>query len=665
LAKETSAYLLQHAHNPVDWYPWGQEALDESARENKPLLVSIGYSSCHWCHVMERESFENAETAALMNRLFVCIKVDREERPDVDQIYMDTVVRLTGHGGWPLTVFCKPGGSPFYGGTYYPDEPRQGMPSFRQVLTSIANAYHERRGEVDDAATQILAALAETPQDEADAMPGLDEVRNGARQIMQVADHQRGGFGQGPKFPTPTNIELLLVALDHLPEDEAPVVASHLALTAQEMARRGLYDHLAGGFHRYCVDGDWTIPHFEKMLYDQGLLLRCYAELARRSPHDADLRWPIIETARYLRREMTSPEGGFFASQDADADGVEGAYNVWTREQIQPVLGAGTEAFCQAYGVTPQGNFEDGTTHLVDQARKPRNEFAAEREALRVVRDERVAPDTDRKRVAAWNGYVISGLARSASALGDASLLADARAAMDFVMQEMIDDDGRVSRVFSQGRPSVPAFLDDHAALLDAGLDLYRAGAGEDYLTLALHLASEIEARFFEPETGQLYFTPSDGERLVHRPRTDHDGATPSALGLAALGLVRLAQLSGLAPIAGCARAVLASNAALLQRAPHVVPTLLRAVALEARGCSVAVIIGEPGADDTEALASRARVRLLPDDAIVVVAPGQDKPTGVAGDFLSDRTSIDGRATAYVCHGTTCSLPITDPEALL
>jgi len=266
--------------------------------------------------------------------------------------------------------------------------------------------------------------------------------------------------------------------------------------------------------------------------------------------------------------------------------------------------------------------------------------------------------------VAAWNGYVISGLARASSVLGDDSMLSDARSAMDFVMQDMIDDDGRVFRVFNQGRPPVPAFLDDHASLLVAGLDLFRAGAGEDSLSLALHLANEIEARFFEPETGQLYFTPSDGERLVHRPRTDHDGATPSALGLAALGLVRLAQLSGLAPIARCARAVLTSNAALMQRAPHAAPTLLRAVALEARGCSVAVIIGEVGADDTEALAASARIRLLPDDAVVVVAPGQSTPTGVADDWLSDRAASDGKATAYICHGTTCSLPITDPEAL-
>ncbi|MBW2383958.1 MAG: thioredoxin domain-containing protein [Deltaproteobacteria bacterium] len=665
LAGEASAYLLQHAHNPVDWYPWGDEALERARDEDRPLMVSIGYSACHWCHVMERESFEDKDTAALMNRLFVCIKVDREERPDVDQIYMDTVVRLTGQGGWPLTVFCLPDGSPFYGGTYYPDEPRHGMPSFRQVLTSVAEAFDRRRNEVESAAGRIVESLELSIEGEATHAPGTDAIVQGSRLMMKNADWEHGGFGGGPKFPTPTNLEFLLTALDFLDRDEAEAVAQHLSQSANEMARRGLYDHLGGGFHRYCVDREWTIPHFEKMLYDQGLLLRIYAELLRRSPDDADLIWPIRETVSYLRREMTSPEGGFYASQDADSEGVEGAYNVWTPEQIATVLGDRAEDFARAYGITPEGNFEHGTTHLVDAARKPREAFTLERAALLAARELRMPPDTDRKRVAAWNGYAVSGLARAASALADEEMLADAVRAMDFILDEMVDDDGRLHRVFDKGRAKVSGFLDDHAAVLDACMDLHRAGAGHRFLDVALHFAQQIGDRFIDPDTGAIFFTPVDGEHLVHRPQTDHDGATPSAAGLAALGLCRVAQLSGLAPIQSWADGVIASQAGVLERQPHACPSLLRAVALHQRGLSVAVIVGQPDADETRALASRARQLLLPEDAVVEATPGAERPVSIAASWLEGREPIDGRATAFVCHGQRCSLPVTDPAELV
>jgi uncharacterized protein YyaL (SSP411 family) len=664
LGNESSAYLLQHSRNPVDWYPWGDEALERAREEDRPLLISIGYSSCHWCHVMERESFEDPEIAALMNELFVCIKVDREERPDVDQIYMDTVVRLNGQGGWPLNVFCLPDGSPFYGGTYYPEKPRHGMPSFRQVLTSVAEAYRERRDQVVDAAGQIVASLEPPQLEAAQAAPGAADVVEAAQLIMRSADEKRGGFGDGPKFPTPTNLELLIAAMDFMPADAAQQVGRQLALTCREMARRGLYDHLAGGFHRYCVDGDWTIPHFEKMLYDQGLLLRVYTEVCRRSGDEAEFAWPIHETALFLRREMTSPEGGLYASQDADADGVEGAFQVWTPQQVEEVLGKDAKAFCKAYGVDRRGNFEHGTTHLIDHARGQREDFADERAALLAMRSRRVAPATDRKRVASWNGYAISGLARAGSVLGDAEILSDATHAMDFVLDEMVDASGRLHRVFNQGRASVPAFLDDHAALLDACLDLYRAGAGETYLTAAIHFAEEIGERFFDAETGELFFTPVDGEPLVHRPRTDHDGATPSAAGLAVVGWVRLAGLSGFAPIRERADKAIDQQAPLIARSPHALPTLMRAVAIRSRGLSVALIVGDPAARETAALAERARRVLLPDDAVVVVRPGEPAPSGVDRAWLEGRADKDGVPTAYVCRGRACTLPATHPDEL-
>ncbi|MBW2420310.1 MAG: thioredoxin domain-containing protein, partial [Deltaproteobacteria bacterium] len=430
LARETSAYLRQHRDNPVDWYPWGNEALTRAREADKPLLVSIGYSACHWCHVMAHESFEDAETAALMNRLFVSVKVDREERPDIDQIYMDTVVRFTGQGGWPLTVFCMPDGRPFYGGTYFPPRQVQGRASFSDVLLAAERAYRERRDQVEDSAEQLLRSLDPRPAaaesgEQPDA-PGIASVTRAAELIMQNADHRHGGFGDAPKFPTPTNLELLLCALDFLPPDDATSVLEHCVLSCREMSRRGLYDHLAGGFHRYCVDGHWGIPHFEKMLYDQGLLIRLYAEVWRRTRGADDLAWPIRETAAYLRREMRGAEGAFYASQDADAEGIEGKYHVWTPEQVREVLGDATEAFCEAYGVTRDGNFEDGTTQLQDRADFDRSKFAAERARLLAARERRIPPGTDTKRVASWNGYAIAGLARAGSLLGDEEMIADA-----------------------------------------------------------------------------------------------------------------------------------------------------------------------------------------------------------------------------------------------
>jgi uncharacterized protein YyaL (SSP411 family) len=409
LAAESSAYLRQHMHNPVDWHPWGPEALARARAEDKPLLVSIGYSACHWCHVMERESFEDEATAADMNRRFVNVKVDREERPDVDQIYMDTVVRMTGHGGWPLTVFCTPEGRPFYAGTYFPPEPRQGMPSFRQVLEAVDEAWRTQRKEVEKSAVTILEALRQRARGVAEAPPGVRTLLAAAARLLRATDAEHGGFGGAPKFPTPSNHELLLAATSAMSEAEARGALDFVVHTCREMARRGCYDQLGGGFHRYCVDADWGIPHFEKMLYDQGQLLRLYVEAWRRGgASDDDLLWPVRETAAYLRREMRGPEGAFFASQDADSEGEEGKFYVWTPEEVARVLGPERAArFCNAYGVTPGGNFEGGTSVLWDLARRPRAELAAERAALLEGRAARVAPGPDRQRVAAGNGVAI------------------------------------------------------------------------------------------------------------------------------------------------------------------------------------------------------------------------------------------------------------------
>ncbi|MFI5318621.1 MAG: thioredoxin domain-containing protein [Myxococcota bacterium] len=665
LARETSAYLRQHMHNPVDWFAWGDEALSTARALDKPLLVSIGYSACHWCHVMEHESFEDEAIARLMNEWFVPIKVDREERPDVDQIYMDAVMRLQGHGGWPLTAFCRPDGAPFFCGTYFPPEPRHGLPSFRQVLEGLHRAYQQQRDKVDETARQVLAALRERPRGMASAPPGSAQLVAAARSVMQHADAEHGGFGGGPKFPTPSNLDLMLAAAPLLPAPERAAVLSHMHLTAIEMSRRGLYDQLAGGFHRYCVDGHWGVPHFEKMLYDQGQLLRFYADLWRQTgARDDDLWWPIAETAAWLRREMRAPDGGCYASQDADSEGVEGKFYVWTPAEVSAVLGEPrAREFCAAYAVREMGNFEHANV-LWDERRGPRESFAPERAELLAARAKRIPPGTDTKRLLGWNALTISGLAYAGSLTDDEALLEDAAALAEFCATRLREPgSARWLRVYAEGAAKVPAFLDDLAAWLAALLDLQRAGCGERWLGLALEVSEEIRARFFDAGEDDLFFTPSDGSALVHRPRSDHDGATPHSAGLAVVGLLRAAALSGRRELRATAERVLRTHAFALERAPHALPTLARAGAWAERQVGVAVVIG--GAEDprTAALARAARRALGPEEHVLVAAPGSASAL-LDPSWLAGKTLLAGAPAAYVCRGTTCSLPVAEPEAL-
>jgi uncharacterized protein YyaL (SSP411 family) len=664
LAGETSAYLRQHMHNPVDWYPWGPEALERARREDRPLLVSIGYSACHWCHVMERESFEDPGTAALMNRLYVSVKVDREERPDVDQLYMDALMRLAGHGGWPLTVFCTPGGRPFHAGTYFPPEPRQGMPAFRQVLEAAARAYASDRTRVDEQARRLLAALRERPRGVAGELPGVHTLAASARAILASADHEHGGFGGGPKFPTPTHLDALLAALDVLPAQEGAEVLSFVVHTCREMSRRGLYDHLGGGFHRYCVDGHWGVPHFEKMLYDQGLLLRSYAETWRRTGcADSDLLWPLHETFAWLEREMLGSEGGYYASQDADSEGVEGKFYVWTPDELREALGAErAERFAGAYGVHAAGNFEDGTTVLWDVARDAREAYASERRDLLARRAQRIPPGTDRKRVASWNAFAVSGLALAGSLCEEPAMLERARSTADFVLERLVDEHDRPLRIFNEGRAHTSAFLDDVAGMLTALLDLHRAGAEPRHLVAALRVADDLVERFFDPTAGDFFLTPSDGEILAERPRTDQDGATPHSSGLAVLGLLRAATLSGQEPLRKVVETVLRTHAFVLERAPGAFPTLARAAAWLEQSLSVAVVVGRADDPSRAALAQRARRVLAPEEAVVVVDPSDPLPAGLDPAWLEGRLGVEV-ATAYVCRGVECSLPIRHPDA--
>ncbi len=569
LAQETSPYLRQHAENPVDWLPWGPEALTRAREQDKPLLVSIGYSACHWCHVMERESFEDERTAALMNEEFVCVKVDREERPDVDALYMEAVQTMTGHGGWPLNVFLTPEQLPFYGGTYYPPDPRPGMPAWTQVLQAIAEAWNERREEVRAGGERLRERLSGgaqlTPSDQPLREEALDRAVTG---LAAAYDARNGGFGGAPKFPPASAIEFLLLraserraaASAFFGEEQAsgendpgaPAAASEMALnTLRAMASGGMYDQLGGGFARYSVDAGWTVPHFEKMLYDNALLARAYLH-GWQASGDPRLREVCRETLDWVLREMRGPEGAFYAALDADSEGIEGRFYVWTLSQLRAALGEDAEAAITWLGASEQGNFTDphhpepGLNVLQARGLRPPTE---QRERIRArlleVRAERTRPGLDDKRLTSWNALIIAALAEAGAALQEPRYLDAAIACAEFLLGEMHDEQGTLLRTYNDGQARIGAYLEDHAFLLEALIVLFETTCEERWFTEAVALADTLIARFADPENGGFYSTAADGEQLIVRRKELEDSPIPSGASSAAMGLLRLAQLTG------------------------------------------------------------------------------------------------------------------------
>jgi uncharacterized protein YyaL (SSP411 family) len=558
LAAETSPYLRQHAHNPVAWLPWGEEALARARREQRPLLVSIGYSSCHWCHVMERESFEDPRTAALMNEGFVCVKVDREERPDVDALYMEAVQAMTGHGGWPLNVFLTPEQVPFYGGTYFPPEPRPGMPSWAQVLNAISEHWAENRDEIRRDAEQLRRRLAGAALLSPSAQPiDARELDAAVRRLRESFDQRNGGFGAAPKFPQASVIEFLLLRGDR---EMAP-------LTLRAMAAGGIHDHVGGGFARYSVDATWTVPHFEKMLYDNALLARAYLH-GWRATGDGRLLEVCLDTLEWALREMRGPEGGFYSALDADSEGVEGRFYVWTVAQLRDALTADAGAAIQWLSASEEGNFSDphhpqrGLNVLrerwppADGARPDPQTRGRITARLLEVRASRTPPGLDDKRLTGWNALMIAALADAATELArdpaplspppDAGRLLDAaRSCERFVARELRGPGGRLLRTYSQGEAKIDAYLEDHALLLEALIALFEATCDEDYLTRGQHLADEMIERFADPDRGGFFATASDSEQLITRRKDLEDTPLPSGSSSAAMGLLRLAQLTG------------------------------------------------------------------------------------------------------------------------
>jgi uncharacterized protein YyaL (SSP411 family) len=605
LAHETSPYLRQHAGNPVEWLPWGPTALARAHAEDKPLLVSIGYSACHWCHVMERESFEDPRTASIMNESFVCVKVDREERPDIDALYMEAVQGMTGHGGWPLNVFLTPEQLPFYGGTYFPPDARHGMPAWTQVLQAIAESWEANRDEIRAGGERLRARLSGgaqlTPSSEPLRERALDQA---LATLADSFDARHGGFGRAPKFPQAPVLEFLL--LRDRPE---------LALTTlHAMAGGGIHDQLGGGFARYSVDATWTVPHFEKMLYDNALLARAYLHGWQRS-QDPRLRDVCIDTLEWALREMRGPEGGFYSALDADSEGVEGRFYVWSVDELTEVLGADAGAAIAWLGVTEQGNFEDGSggsqfaepglNVLTDRGTAPDDETRQRiRARLLAAREQRVRPALDDKRLASWNALIICALADAGAALAEQRYLDAAIACAEFLQRDMRDHRGRLLRSYNHGHAKIDAYLEDHAFLLEALLALFEATCDERWLHQATALAEEIIARFAdtasspEGEHGGFFSTASDGEALIVRRKDLEDSPVPSGSSSAAVGLLRLAQLTGNEDYERHAVGAIALVAEIAPRHPSAFGHMLQAMHWQlspARPVACAVPTGSPG----------------------------------------------------------------------
>jgi uncharacterized protein YyaL (SSP411 family) len=674
LATETSPYLLQHARNPVDWYPWGPEALERARREDKPILLSVGYAACHWCHVMEHESFEDPDTARLMNERFVNIKVDREERPDVDAIYMQAVQAMTGHGGWPMTMFLTPEGEPFYGGTYFPPEDRHGMPSFRRVLEAVHRTWLERREEVARTAGRMreyFAAASDVGGGRLDALdvgPTAATLQSAWRTLAQGYDSRHKGFGGAPKFPPTMALDFLLRAAAR---GIAPPALAMVHETFLAMARGGLYDQVGGGFHRYSVDAAWLVPHFEKMLYDNALLVRLGAHLWQATGDD-EVRRVTGQTVDWLLREMTSPEGGFYASLDADSEGHEGKFYVWTDAELREALGSDADVALRWWNVEPGGNFEGASIlHVADDpavlaARlgRPAGELreVVDRAAATLLarREHRVRPARDEKILASWNALMLRGLCEAARVFRHDGYRAAAVRNGEFLLRTLVRD-GRVMRTHTAGRTHLAGYLEDHAALALAFLDLHALTFDARWLDEAVRLARTTIAWFLDEDTGRFFDTAHDHERLVTRPRDVTDNALPAGHSLAVDLCLRLALLTGDDDVRRHAESALRDLADPMARHPQAFGHLLGVADMAVHGAVEVALVGDPRAPHFGALDVVVAQQYVPS---LLLAGGPERDDSGVPALLARRRAGPLGATGYVCRGMACDAPTDDPAEL-
>jgi uncharacterized protein len=672
LALETSPYLLQHAHNPVQWLPWGPAAFEKARLEDKPILLSVGYSACHWCHVMERESFENLAIAQIMNEFFVPVKVDREERPDVDSVYMNAVQVMTGSGGWPMTVFLTPDGKPFYGGTYFPPEDRYGRPGFRRIMESLHDAWTNQREDVLESATDLTKHLGgmETLRASNPATADTSVLKAAFAVMTRNFDPTWGGFGQAPKFPNPGGLEWLLAY--HQRSGDASALAM-LEKTLTGMAVGGMYDQLGGGFARYSTDERWLAPHFEKMLYDNAQLVRVYlhAYQVTQKPFYARI---VRETLEYVLREMTSPEGAFYSAQDADSEGVEGKFFVWTLEEIQNVLGDDTKLFSSAFGVTAGGNWEGhnilvlakDANQLSIEFKLPPDEIALRlrdaRAKLFAVRSERIHPGLDDKTLTSWNGLMLGAFAEAARVLNEPKYLETARANVQFVREKLFID-GRLLHTYkaganNSGTAKINGLLEDYALYALGLCELYRTSFDQDALEFALDLAHTAIQFFHEPGKG-FFDTPHDGEQLIVRPKSFFDSAMPSGNGAMALLLTQLGRLTGNPEYEEIALEAVSGMADFMRQQPTGFGSLLQALEASIAPHREIAIIGDPENASTKALLGVIHKRFLPFVSLAAGHPGE-----AFLPVLQHRDLVNGSSAAYVCENLACQLPVASASEL-
>ncbi len=676
LIHERSPYLQQHAENPVSWYPWSEEAFRQARKDDKPIFLSIGYATCHWCHVMAHESFEDEEVAGLLNQFFVSIKVDREERPDIDQVYMSVCQALTGQGGWPLSIFMTPEGNPFFAGTYLPKDPRRGMMGFIDLLNRIAHLWQKDRGKILQGSGEIRRAIQQEPGYEAtEAGLDLGILRKAYEQFRQSFDPVWGGFGGAPKFPTPHHLTFLL---RWHRRSRDPGARNMVEKTLEAMRLGGLFDQIGFGFHRYSVDEQWLVPHFEKMLYDQALLAMAYTETyqALRKPLYAETAGEIFT---YVLRDLTAPEGGFYSAEDADSEGREGRFYIWTPREVKKDLGPELgDLFCRFYGITPEGNFEEGNS--IPHAAQTLPLFAARekmdlleladalktaREKLFLARERRIHPLKDDKILTSWNGLMIAALAKGYQALGQVAYAHAARRAADFLLEKMRTTSGRLHRRYRHGHIAHPGFLDDYAYLVWGLIELYEANLEVHYLEEAVRLNQVMIELFEDTEKGGFYFSGKENEPLIARPKEGYDGAVPSGNSVAALNLLRLARITGEVHLEKKVDRLMRLFSSTVAASPMAYSQLLNSVDFMLGPPQEIVIAGNIGEKITQEMIAAVHRVFLP-NKILLLHPG-----GEGGDRLSalsplvgDKKPIDDQPTVFLCEGYACKAPLTDPGAL-